>query len=504
MSDHNKKVEPVRFEPAAGPAAKPAVEAPISKARRPAGENSWAIPALIGLVVVALLVFFWLPSMVEPDTVELEPPPVIQAKPKPSQEAASPYADAQAGKQRKAAQDILARLLEEQFALEEMGVEQWAAEEFAAAQALATTADEQYRQQEFLTAAETYQQALDAMLAISAKVDEVFQQQLEAGLAALRSDQAEAAIAALEIGLVIKPDDPAALAAMERARNLGPLLALMKEANTARDSGELEAAIDILKRATALDPEHPGAAAQLASVKRELSRRNFNRAMTAGFKALDDGRYDEAERQFKAAQAILPAATEPRDALEQTKVARTQAQIEAWRQRAVAAEQREDWNKAVSAYQEILDIDSTVVFARNGMARSRSRAQLDTRMKQALAKPERLSSDAIYSDTRAMYQQALVLENKGPLLREQLLQLSVLLEQARVPVPILLQSDELTDVTVYKVAHLGTFKRQQLTLKPGVYTAVGVRKGYRDVRKQFKVDHAEQGQVVEITCTEPI
>ena len=226
--------------------------------------------------------------------------------------------------------------------------------------------------------------------------------------------------------------------------------------------------------------------------------------MTAGFAALDDGRYDEAERQFKAAQAIMPSAGEPQDALEQTRIARTQAQIEAWRQRALAAENREDWTKAVSAYEEILNIDQTVLFARNGVARARSRAQLDTRIKQVLAKPERLSNDDIFADTRAMYLQALTLENKGPMLREQLLALSEVLEQARVPVSVLLQSDEQTDVTVYKVAHLGTFRRQQLTLKPGVYTAVGVRKGYRDVRMEFKVDHAQQGKVVEISCTEPI
>lgn len=506
MSDHNQKVEPVKFDPAGSPASKPALDVPVAKSKRASGNNTWVMPALGGLVLLALLVFFWLPSMVDPGAVDIEapPPPAASTKPKPAVEQASPYADAQVGKQRKEAQEVLSQLLEVQFELEEMGVEQWAGEPFAEAQALATTADEQYRQQEFLTAKDTYQQALDAMVAIRDSVDDIFQQQLDAGLAALRSDQADAAIQALELAIVIKPDHPEALAALERARNLGPLLELMKEANAAAAAGELEQAIELLKQATALDPEHPGAAAQLAGARRDLAKRNFNRAMTEGFAALDDGRYDEAERQFKAAQAIMPSAGEPQDALEQTRIARTQAQIEAWRQRAVAAENREDWPKAVSAYEEILTIDQTVLFARNGLARAKSRAQLDTRIKQVLAKPERLSNDAIFADSRAMYLQALTLENKGPILREQLLALSTVLEQARVPVSVLLQSDEQTDVTVYKVAHLGTFRRQQLTLKPGVYTAVGVRKGFRDVRKEFKVDHAQQGKVVEISCTEPI
>jgi tetratricopeptide (TPR) repeat protein len=427
-----------------------------------------------------------------------------QSRPKPATEETSPYSDAQTARERKAAQDILAELLEVQFALEELAVEQWAAESFAAAQALATTADEQYRQQDFVIAAGTYRQALDAMKAIQGQVEEVFQQQLDAGLAALRSDQAEPAIAALELATLLKPDNAEALAALERARNLEPLLELMVQANDARAAGELESSIELLQQAVELDPEHPGAAAQLTSVERELARRNFNRAMTAGYQALDQGYFDQAEKQFKSAQSIMPAASEPQSALAETRTARTQAQIDAWRQRAEAAESREDWNKAVTAYQEILDIDNTVVFARGGLARSKTRVLIDQRLRQALENPLRLGNDDIYRDTQALYEQALALDSKGPVIREQLAALHELLEKARVPVPVLMQSDEQTDVTVYKVAHLGTFRRQQLTLKPGVYTAVGVRKGYRDVRKEFTVDHEQQSVVIEIACTEPI
>lgn len=514
MSDHNKKVEPVRFEPAADQVAPQARESRAQETPSGSGApEKWVVPALGGLIVLALLVFFWLPGQVStdrsPDAGDQANAAQVSAntggsRPKPTTEEASPWSDAQVARERKAAQDILAELLEIQFALEEIGVEQWAPEDFAAAQALATTADEQYRKQEFATARETYEQALDAMRALQDSVDQVFQRQLEAGLGALRSDQAGPAVAALELAILIKPDNPEALAALERARNLEPLLELLAQANAARADGELESAIDLLKQAVALDPEHPGAAAQLAGVERDLAKRNFNRAMTAGYKALDEGYFDEAERQFKAAQAILPAATEPQGALVETRTARTQAQIAAWRQRAESAETREDWSKATAAYQEVLNIDSTVVFARGGLARSKTRAQLDQRLRQALENPNRLGNDSVYENTLALYQQALALEGKGPILREQLARLDELLQKARIPIPVLLQSDEQTDVTVYKVAHIGTFRRHQLELKPGVYTAVGVRQGFRDVRKKFTVDHDQQSLVVEIACTEPI
>lgn len=496
MNNQNRKVEPLRFEPAAPPASE---EAAVT--RRP---RNWVVPALGGLLVLAFLVFFWLPSQVDIEAIEADALAAAPAKARAPTEQVTPWSDAQLARQRKAAQNILEQLFSEQFALEELLVEQWAGEEFATAQAMAASGDEQYRQQLYLEAGVSYQAALDAMLAISTRVDAVFQQQMQLGLEALASDQPAVAIVALELAVNLQPELPEPQLALERARNLEPLLALLEQANDAADTGELEQARSLLQQARSLDPQHAGAQVQLQNIERDISRRNFNLAMTAGYQALDDIRYDEAERQFLKAQAILPASAEPSSALQQTRTARTQAQIEAFRQRATAAEQRENWEQATVAYREILAIDESVVFARAGMIRSQTRAKLDKSLRIALSKPERLGETSVYQSVSKLYQQALALEQKGPLLRKQLQQLDAVLQVAQTPVPVLLRSDEVTDVTVYKVAHLGTFKRQQLSLKPGSYTAVGVRAGYRDVRQKFTITPDGASSVIEISCTEPI
>ncbi len=59
-------------------------------------------------------------------------------------------------------------------------------------------------------------------------------------------------------------------------------------------------------------------------------------------------------------------------------------------------------------------------------------------------------------------------------------------------------------VIVYKVARLGTFSERELTLRPGTYTAVGTRNGFRDVRETFTLSHDEAVAPVMIACTEPI
>ena len=75
----------------------------------------------------------------------------------------------------------------------------------------------------------------------------------------------------------------------------------------------------------------------------------------------------------------------------------------------------------------------------------------------------------------------------GPVLQKQLTTLKDWVARADVPVPIALQSDNVTQVTIYRVGPLGTFAERSLELVPGSYTVVGTRPGYRDVRREINV-----------------
>jgi len=79
-----------------------------------------------------------------------------------------------------------------------------------------------------------------------------------------------------------------------------------------------------------------------------------------------------------------------------------------------------------------------------------------------------------------------------------------MLARAGRAVAVTLSSDTETRVTLLKVARLGEFAEKELELRPGEYTAVGVRRGYRDVRKTFTVDPDAPPQTIHIACTEPI
>jgi hypothetical protein len=67
-----------------------------------------------------------------------------------------------------------------------------------------------------------------------------------------------------------------------------------------------------------------------------------------------------------------------------------------------------------------------------------------------------------------------------------------------------LESDRETEVVVYRVGRLGAFDRFELELRPGTYTAVGTRNGFRDVRREFTVRPGAPAGPFVIRCEEPI
>jgi len=60
----------------------------------------------------------------------------------------------------------------------------------------------------------------------------------------------------------------------------------------------------------------------------------------------------------------------------------------------------------------------------------------------------------------------------------------------------------MTDVVVYRVGRLGAFSRHELNLKPGAYTVVGTRDGYRDVRLRLVVIPGSPPDPLVVRCTE--
>ena len=79
------------------------------------------------------------------------------------------------------------------------------------------------------------------------------------------------------------------------------------------------------------------------------------------------------------------------------------------------------------------------------------------------------------------------IEPKGPAMTAHLRELTQLVTAAQTPVRLIIESDNLTEVAVYRVGKLGRFNVRELDLRPGTYTVVGVRDGYKDVSRKIVI-----------------
>ena len=132
------------------------------------------------------------------------------------------------------------------------------------------------------------------------------------------------------------------------------------------------------------------------------------------------------------------------------------------------------------------------------------RSQLHDKLEGIIKQPARLYDRKVYDETVQFESKIKNLSAPGPVLRKQLATLATLLDRANEPMQVILQSDSQTQVTLRKVAELGTFNEKSLTLKPGKYVAVGIRPGYRDVRVEFFLDPDKPLKTVVVQAAEKI
>ena len=158
MIEQDKPLAPTAFAPQeSSTSTEPVVE------RRP----GWLIPAIAGVIVTAVAVFFVLPLWVADngssngtsstitvaeDGLQLSREntrPASSGAQAPTDNERSPFAQAQLQKLRRAAQEALQKVLELQDVLEELEVERWDNDGYQAAIAHAQVGDTAYREQRF-------------------------------------------------------------------------------------------------------------------------------------------------------------------------------------------------------------------------------------------------------------------------------------------------------------------------------------------------------------------
>jgi tetratricopeptide (TPR) repeat protein len=238
--------------------------------------------------------------------------------------------------------------------------------------------------------------------------------------------------------------------------------------------------------------------------KTESLEQRFHRHLSGGLTAYHEKNYALAKSELTKAQELKPAAREVHEALVQVDAAARLQSMGDIQARAAEAEALEDWAKALDLYAAALALDRTLQFAVQGRERAVGRLELDKRLQFYLQKPEALESDESLARAAGVLNRAEGIEPKGPRLSRQVEAFRQLVKEAQIKVKVTLLSDNLTEVSVYRVGRLGRFTAKELLLRPGKYTVVGTRKGYKDIRQELLVKPGDATLQVSVACREEV
>ncbi len=469
------------------------------------GRPSWMMPALAGLLLLVMAVVFLLPRMVQAPQASLDVNDGVVATPAQPPEEASPWQEAQLAKQRNAAQQALEPLLDKQFDLEELQVELWAAEQFQEIVALAEDGDGYYRKREFAKATETFEKALQIADTLLNSVDQRTLDSLQAGLQAIDSFDAQAASQAFDMALVLDADNEDAQAGLARLAVLDEVKAVLEAAQSLEEQGQFSAAKTQLEKALALDSVRAEKLLpRIAVLNDRIRDENFTRLMSEGYRNLDSGQRQAAINSFNQAAKLKPDESQPGVAIKQVRNEQALNAMASHFEKAQRSEAAEQWSAAVAAYNAALKIDGNLGDASKRLAYAKQRMKMDSALETLKNDPLRLANAEIYQKALKIVAAGRNTSSPGPRLNEQLITLEKQLAASRESKPVTISSDGITQVSLPRIARLGAIQQRQLNLKPGRYAAVGIREGFRDVRKEFVVPLGSSSVEVDVRCVEPI
>ena len=462
-------------------------------------------------ILLLILLSLWEPNS---DEIALEVQESLISETNVSDEAPDPlrqvtesttsFQEAEQARLRRSAQDKLAQLMLLQEELAEVNVDRWAANRLGELVRKAESGDRAYRDSDYVVADTDYGDSLEIAKSLKEQSPQVLEESLEAGRTALDRMDGDGAKEAFARALWVDTENAEALSGLQRAEVQDELARGMLEVQKLQVAGDLDQALAASKDIALIDPLSEPVREIQKQLEQSILERDYTAAMSSGYRYLDSKELATARSAFERARKLRPDSSEVSAALQSVSSAEIAQRVDALAGRARQAEIDEDWQQAVQAYDQILEIESGSIQGLIGKANTGARLELDQKLMAYRNDVDSLLDPAVREKARVTLGEAKVLPSSGARLQEQIAYLDAELNKLVGEVKVRLLSDGVTDVRILRQSRLGVFQQEELILVPGKYIVVGSRSGYRDVRLEFIVRSGEPIEPVKITCTEVI
>jgi tetratricopeptide (TPR) repeat protein len=303
------------------------------------------------------------------------------------------------------------------------------------------------------------------------------------------------------------PDSDAVFDAVERIPLMPAITELETAAKASFEQGRLSSAVSQVGEALGLDPAHQRLAKVARQYKSALTQQRFEDAMTKGFALLSDNDFAGARASFQSARNILPAADGPKAAQAQLEEAETLSRLNDLLSQAAHLAAKEQWAKTVEVLEAAIAIDASLVEASDGLNQARPLAELFAKLDTIVEQQARLVDPVVLSEAQLSLSEAeaalAASAQTSPVLKDKVAAVRSAVATASTPLPVVITSDGLTEITIKRVARLGTVSSRTVSLRPGQYQFLGSRDGYRDVLITASINATSDNRI-DVRCEEAI
>jgi hypothetical protein len=475
---------------------------------------------LVVLLILAITVIFFLPKAVNKNVTKHEPSNKDQFESGETQQIESEVmqiiveqkvqqqeptgSQEEQIKDKAEAESLIARLISLEAKLQNHAVEKWAPEDYAQGVELGRVGDEYFRQRQYAQAIVQFNSAIEKLEGLEQRIQPTLELALMRGEQALAQADQATATQQFELAKAIDSKNIKADNGLQRASTIKELFTILRRASSFESHSQLQQAKLTYQQAVALDPLSEEAESSLARVENKLTDEAFEQTIKTAYRALQNGQYSDARAAFNSAKTIKPDYKQVEAGLNKVAQAMRQEKIANTLYEARHFADLQQWQQAATSYEKVLQLDSKNVQARQGMELSQTKANILTELKASLESADQLYKDKVLEKAEDLLLRIEGLESPGSKIEDQYVQLRQLVDVATTPISITLESDSQTEVTVLKVARLGEFNQHQLQLRPGPYTIIGTRNGYRDVRITIRISPESSHSKILIRCEEAI
>lgn len=300
----------------------------------------------------------------------------------------------------------------------------------------------------------------------------------------------------------IRPDDEDALMLEVQIDALPRVLELVKAAEVARSENNLKDEASTLQLILALAPNRKAAQARLVEVSKLIEEQDFAAFIRQGMMRVSQKKLAEARQNLRGAQGIFPDREEV--ALLRSEVANLSRmlKVESLLGKASKAVRNDDWATAEQLYADVMAIEPNNAAAVQGGTTAQGILSLQGKINAHLNNPHRLGSSAVVADVKTILGQSVNYHKQSPTLAASASLLEQQLKAYGTKVPVLIRSDNHTNILVRGVGKVGQTTERYIELKPGAYTFEGLRPGYKSRLMSVTVEPNSTDLVVEIVCNE--